>query len=114
MADDKQPDPDDEAWAKASPRLKGLFREALDEYFAEGGEGGENGGKNGDIDKGDDGEDTETDDDERGKPPAGAGKRPGRLAAASASVGRTADAAPKAKRPARPSGGSIVDVLIGH
>ena len=97
-------DDDDAQWAKASPRLKAIFHEALDEYAAKS-KGGETT---------DDTEEDDEEDDAEGTADRGSGKRP---AGGAAAVGRgraTKSAAPKRARQTRPSGGSFLDILIGH
>ena len=96
---------DEEAqWAKASPRLKAIITEALDDYS-----------KRAAADKEEDGEDTDEDADDDGGTVAGTGKRPGRSAAAAAAGGRSPKP-PSAKhaRQARPSGGSFFELLTGR
>ena len=101
----EEPDDDDEAaWAKASPRLKSIIGEALDEYAARHPARAE-------TDTAEDEEEDAEDTDDRGKS-AAAEKRIGRAAAAAAAGGKSD--APKRARQARPSGGSFLDIIIGR
>lgn len=88
--DDTEPD-EDEAWANATPRLKGLFKETLDEWMTEH-------APTGDADTG------------------GGSTAPGRGTGGNGGAGiidPTKD--PKRTRTSpRPSGGSILDVLLGR
>jgi hypothetical protein len=88
-ADDDPPEPDeDAAWAKASPRLKGIFKETLDEWLSDH---------------------AATDTTGDGASAAGGGTN----GAGGAGPAGTKD--PKRQRTApRPSGGSILDVLLGR
>ena len=105
-ADTEAPSNDDEAaWAKASPRLKAIVRESLNEWLAENDKPA-----TAETDTEDEEEDAE-DTDDRGKP-AAAGKRIGRATAAAAAGGKSG--APKRARQARPSGGSFLDIIIGR
>lgn len=87
--DISEPD-DDEAWAQASPRLKGLFKETLDEWMTEH---------------------APTGDADTGGGSAAAGRGTG--GANGGIPDPTKD--PKRQRTTpRPSGGSILDVLLGR
>ena len=94
-----EPEPDedeDKAWARATPRLKGLFRETLNEWLDEIAEEGE----------------VEPEPEE---PRPVAPGRPTRAAAAGNGRGRTTPLVPARRQtPARPSGGSILDALLGR
>lgn len=89
--DDAPEGDEDEAWANATPRLKGLFKETLDEWMTEHAPAG----------------DAATGD---GAPPAG-----GRAGGTGGIIGKPDDPTAKRSRTSpRPSGGSILDVLLGR
>jgi hypothetical protein len=94
---EQQPPPgdEDEAWGRATPRLKALFRETLDEYFAEG-------------------EKENEPDPEEPKRPAAVGRV---AAAAGRTGGRSTGLSPAKARTRQtpgPSGGSILDIFLGR
>jgi hypothetical protein len=85
--DDAEPD-EDEAWAQATPRLKGLFKETLDEWMTEH---------------------APTEPAGDGAPAAG-----GRAGGNGAAGDAIAKVAQRTRTAPRPSGGSILDVLLGR
>jgi hypothetical protein len=87
--DDPPPEPDeDAAWAKASPRLKGIFKETLDEWLSDH---------------------AATDAPGDGAPAAG-----GRPNGGTGGVGDALKDPKRTRTAPRPSGGSILDVLLGR
>ena len=88
--DEDPPEPDeDAAWAKASPRLKGIFKETLDEWLS----------------------------DHAATEPTGDGApAAGGRAGGNGGTGILNDAkdAKRTRTAPRPSGGSILDVLLGR
>jgi hypothetical protein len=87
--DDDPPAPDeDAAWAAASPRLKGIFKETLDEWLSDH---------------------AATDAPGDGAPAAG-----GRTNGAGGAGGTDPKNAGRTRTAPRPSGGSILDVLLGR
>jgi hypothetical protein len=89
-ADDDPPEPDeDAAWAKAGPRLKGIFKETLDEWLSDH---------------------AATD-----APGDGASATGGGTANGAGGTGAAGQKDQKRQRTSpRPSGGSILDVLLGR
>jgi hypothetical protein len=87
--DDDPPEPDeDAAWAKASPRLKGIFKETLDEWLSDHAA-------------------TDAPGDGAAAAGGGAGGAGGNGIAGAKDTKRQRSAP-------RPSGGSILDVLLGR
>lgn len=119
MAAEAEPD-EYAAWEKAKPRLKGLFRESLDEWINELAATPVNRVAEEEAPEEEEAEEA----DDAGKEPdaeriiadARGAARPKRAAAAGGRAGAkpSIEAPAKPARRARPSGGSILDVLIGR